>query len=102
MDFDVSPILNNVLIATSRFIKIHNRIDSKQRESQHRWASIEHNIGHQQAHRYKHPVVIEKLCRARLDGKLESTCWINAKQRENTYGCSAISQETNRTEATVI
>ena len=97
MDFDVSSILNNVLIATSCFIKIHNSIDSKQLESHYRVTSIEHNIRHQQANRYKHPGAIEKLRRARLDGKLESTRWIDAQQWENTYGCSAISQETNRT-----
>lgn len=74
MDLDVSSILNNVLITTSCSIKIHNSIDSKQRESQYRVTSIKHNIRHQQANRYKHTGAIEKLRRARLDGKLENTC----------------------------
>lgn len=78
MDPDVHAIPYNVLASTTSPIKVHNRLDPKQLKPEHRLTAPEHNFGHKQAHRYKHPIVIKKFRRKRLDGHIESPNIIDA------------------------
>lgn len=78
MDPDVHAIPYNVLASTTSPIKVHNRLDPKQRKLKYWLTAPEHNFGHKQTHRYKHPIVIEKFRRKRLDGHIESPNIIDA------------------------